>query len=66
MINETERFKVSYGVDLHIDYYFSRFGYNDCIELEPDALVPAISHNPGSSLELTHAGIDFLLQVMSS
>jgi len=40
-----------------------KFGYNDSIELEPDALVPAISHNPGSSVELTHAGIDFLLQV---
>eukprot|EP00088_Acartia_fossae_P034330 TRINITY_DN35243_c0_g1_i2.p1 TRINITY_DN35243_c0_g1~~TRINITY_DN35243_c0_g1_i2.p1 ORF type:complete len:508 (-),score=61.70 TRINITY_DN35243_c0_g1_i2:215-1657(-) len=40
-----------------------KFGYNDNIELEPDALVPPISSQSGSVIELTHAGTDFLLQV---
>ena len=40
-----------------------RFGYNDHIELEPDALVAPLSSSPGSNVELTHAGMDFLLQV---
>ena len=51
---------------INTDYLYSRFGYNDSIELEPDALVPSLSLTPGSTVELTHAGIDFLLQVRAA
>jgi Ras family protein T1 len=42
-----------------------KFGFNDDIELDPDALVPSLTPSPGSNVELTHAGMDFLLQVFS-
>ena len=40
-----------------------KFGYTDELSLSPAALVAPVLPPTGSTAELTHAGIDFLLQV---
>jgi len=42
-----------------------KFGYNDDIQLDPDCLVPGLSPPPGSIVELTHAGADFIMQMFN-
>lgn len=40
-----------------------KFGYTDDLTLSPGALVPPVVPPTGSTAELTHAGLDFLLQM---